>query len=637
MASATTTYDIKVRYSLDDKASKAMGRIDSGANRAAKSTKGLGQSLRSLAGIAAIGGGVFGLKKAWDATIGFNRTLANTQMQLRTILQLNLGGSFQENTKRSALLMSQLREDAKKSAGTFQDMITFSSAIAAGVTKAGGSMKDLREITRMSVVAAAAFGERAELAQLDIKQALAGTLGAKDRFALQLGIDPDSFNKLSQAQRLLALKNKLNVKAIRDAADAYQNSFEGSFSTFKSSLQEFGGKVGAKLFNRLAKELQRVNKWFDNNQARVEQIARGLAEQLMKGFEFIKGVFQFIAAHKDTLLALAKAFIITRVSGGLIGSLNSFGQGLKAASAGLMQLGPALAGLASFILDDMTNFKEREIRTDVQRGSIKREVARVEQGRQKGAQQFFKQLGIIVGEKGKAKVSARGVLSRTGRGGAGFFEGKSTKEFRAGIEESFRKLGVEDGLKGISDEAIKVMRSGNKEAIRTLRAAEKVVRAENAAAKTVEAGKGLLDSMTKSKAFKSVFFTGEFERQNRVNAQRTADWLLSLNRGTTDFLRATSLGKAIVEDNAQRAKETQKMFRSLGEWVQQNLIPTSIADFVKDLTKTSKKPDTKVGKIVINVASDDPDRFAVGLEGLFTDLARNGAQAQATLSETPSG
>lgn len=584
MATATTTYDVKVKYSLDDKASRALKGIGRGAEKAEKRTRRLRTGLGSIARVAAVGGGLFGIKKAWDATIGFNRTLANTQMQLRTVLQLNLGGTFAENTERSSMLMNQLREDAKKSAGTFQEMVNFSSNIAAGITKAGGSMEDLRNITRLSVVAAAAFGERADVAALDIRQALAGTLGAKDRFAIQLGIDPESFNKLSQAQRLLELKNKLNTKAIRDAADAYQNSFEGSFSTFKSTIQEFGGRVGAKLFARLAKELQKANKWFEKNSAAVDRIANKLADGLLRAFEFAKKTFMFIIEHKELLLTLAKAFLVTKAAGGLAGMFVNFGGGLSNAGQALGKFAGAVgiaAVAAQEIASRVDKAQEASISADVRRSSLRRAVETFEQGRTKGTTAAFREQGII-SDKG---ISVGAIA---GQAELSFFE-------RAAFEELAKKGRANLGL---GQELTAADARGNlKLALDTLEVAKKAV-AKQDAASFMKFGQDLFQKMKQS-----------------------------------ELLRLT-----LTQEQLKREAEAKKNLMAMGQWLasMQDLVPPAISELFKDEKKTAKKPDTKISKMVINVASDDPDRFAVGLEGLFTDLARNGAQAAATLSETPS-
>lgn len=554
MASVSTIYDVQVKYRLSDRASKGLSLIDKRASAAARATGGLGRSLRNIAGLAV---GAFGMKKAIDATVGFNRSLERTQSQLRTIIQLNTGQSFEESNRASAALMEQMRTDAKQTAGTFQDMVTFSSAIAGPITRAGGSLEDLREITKGAVVAAAAFGERADLAQLDITQALAGTLGAKDRFAKAIlgpmGITAKEFNKLTEPQRLRTLKEAFDQKGIKDAAKAFESSFEGSFSTFVSGLQEFGGKVGAKLFVRLNQELQRLNKWFSQSEKRVERFADKLANGMVKAFEFAKRAFSFIVEHKDLLLTMAKAFLVTKAAGAIAGPFLAFNNALGGATGKLGSFAGALGGaLQAFgvgfgvgtVIDQATGASDR-------------------------LSTAFDNL------INKTDAVSRGIHVTTTGDESTPLGRAANLETRAAGARSF--------------------------------AEKKLARLDREVA---SAGGFFLDAVKKNQA--------EARKQLAV--------------------QLSGAKKLEMEAAMLRATEGGRIAKSVGAEVSRGI--ASVFDiFAKGPTKASeakvqdKKHQTNVGKIVIQVDSNDPDRFALGLEGLFSDLASNGAAASNALRE----
>ncbi|MCP4502954.1 MAG: hypothetical protein GY822_23705, partial [Deltaproteobacteria bacterium] len=174
---ATTIYDVMIRFGVaDKKARRGIRGLGSASDRAYG-------AMKRLAVLAGAGMGMHALVKH---TVGYNAMLQETRDSLTTVIQ-----GLQKISEGSALqkagdLMENLRGDAKKSAGTFQEMTEFAKAIAPAVLKAGGSIEDLRDMTKGGAVAAAAFGERADVAARDIKDALRRGVNARDPFASQL-------------------------------------------------------------------------------------------------------------------------------------------------------------------------------------------------------------------------------------------------------------------------------------------------------------------------------------------------------------------------------------------------------------------------------------------------------------------
>ena len=621
MTATTTVYDVKIRYMLTDKASKGLraiakqsaaagtgttklhtslkrvntelSRSRNRASKAAAAFKKIGMAARmsrgggggfslGLGGIAAAAGGYFGISKAIDATIGFNRELATTEAQLRTIIQLNTGRTFETSTKEAQALMGQLRQDAKTSAGTFKEMVTFSSAIAGPITRVGGSLQDLREITKGAVVAAAAFGERADLAQLDITQALAGTLGAKDRFAKAIlgpmKITTEAFNKLSSKKRLEVLKQAFNQKGIKEAAQAYQTSFEGVFSTFQSNLQEFGGKVGQKLFARLSVELQRLNKWFDANEQRVNAIADKLAKGLVKAFEFAKKTFAFVIKHKDMLVLVAKAFLASKAIGGITGIMGSIGNAMQSFTGKLGLATSALSALAigaQAIADIALEKQEKRIERGTANPHL-RELAR-----------------FLGGAPGTVKMS--------------------------GMIRDLRVRAKQQGFRSDRELA-------------AVRVAQEATRIGYISRGRVNVNKIASNFNTSGNMFEEAAFKGAL-----AAARETA---MSRHNIALEKLDAGFIAKLIEEQNTSGVKDVERLttfLRGLDKavGVSSQLGIMLRADAVKSGQKASesttkdKRGLLTVNKMVVQVESNDPDRFALGLEGLFNDLVKNGAQAAA--------
>ena len=604
MAVSTTTYDINVVYKLNDRASKALAGIERKATTAARSTSQLGSSFAKMAGIAA---GAFGLKKAIGATIGFNRSLEKTQAQLRTIIQLNTGRDFAQSTQESSKLLSQFRNDAKQTAGTFQDMSKFAANIAGPVTRAGGSLQDLREITKGAVVASAAFGEDAELASRDIQQALAGTLGNKDRFARAvlepLKITAKQFNKLGQSKRLDVLKEAFDQKAIKDAAKAYQNSFEGTFSTFKSSLQEFGGNVGSRLFKSLNKSLQQVNKWFSQNQAKVDKFADTLATGIRDAFIVVKDAFAFVFRNRELLMTMAKAVLALKAGSVLgkglagLGVLNS-----QAASAGrglggvVNKLGKASAilGVVAVASQHVARLVDRKQERGIKRTAG---LARVRQ----------------LSEEFDRQVTARDIQGAAARGFAPSEAG--VRESQAvTLHRKFSKLGlIKNGQ--VNNEAIQKQFS-NTRSFDALR-------------------RGIFDDLPRQ-------FGGKGPVNTETEAERIARQVKNVlaQQGKVDsnnMARTLSdqANRLIAMAEKQGLDQNRMLMNFINRTVQGGFagaIAGVGARAILDGTSTSgrnrpRAGGTSIGKMVIEVKSDDPDRFAMGLESVFADLTKSGAQA----------
>lgn len=385
--SATTIYDVRMRYSLEDRASSGLRPMEQQLQRTARSSGLLSSALGRVGALAA---GAFGIHKAQKALIGFNADLEQSRMTMAGMLQLNIGGSFAENMGRATDLVGKLQDRAKASVGTTKDMVEMASMITRPVAQAGLSMAELEDITAGAVVAARAFGLEAGQAALDIEQALAGTLGKKDRFARALleplGIDTERFNALNAKARASMLRDALKSDAIRDLAKAQEGSFSGVLSTFQDNLQRFFGSVGLPLFQRITEELKRWNTWIDKNPDKIQAWADRFADGLVRGFEVVKDAMSWVANHKDLLMNLAKAVLVLKGVQGLSGILAGIARGLQQGGglgggmAGKLNMvgtiGGAAAAYVQYAFDDATDSMERRASKKADRAFLMDEARR---------------------------------------------------------------------------------------------------------------------------------------------------------------------------------------------------------------------------------------------------------------------
>lgn len=341
--SASTTYDVRLRYMLDNQAGNGLRGIEGGARAAAQSTGLLASNIARLGGAVA---GAFGLNQARKALVDYNSSMEQAKITAAGLLQLNIGGSWTDNMSRATEVVSRLQQEAKTSVGTTADMVQMFSMLAQPLSQAGAGMDDFVNLTKASVVASRAMGIAADVAARDVDQAIRGQFHSVDQFSSKilgpLGYIGEAgrakFNALTQQDRLGTVRKALNQPAIAQMAQAQGDSFAGVLSTFEDNLQIAFGKVGLPLFKQITAEVQRWNQWIDTNGAAIAAFGRNLGDSLVTAFGYLKGVAGFFVEHKDTLLTIAKVWAglkLTGMAGGAIGGVVGGFNGLGASFGGL--------------------------------------------------------------------------------------------------------------------------------------------------------------------------------------------------------------------------------------------------------------------------------------------------------------
>lgn len=323
----TTTYRVETVYAIDDKASSALGAIDRGADRAHRSTSSLTGAVARL-GATVVGG--LGFAQAGKALIGFNSDLEQSRITISGLLQLNRPGeAWADNMGRAERLTERFQQRMKAAVGTTADAVNMAGMIVNPVMAAGGSMKQLEDMTIGAVVAAKSLGIQAEVAALDIQQALAGSLTSRERFARSLlepmGFTTDKFNSLSADKRMEVLNRALNSDAIKSMAKAQETSLAGSWSTFVDNLQQGAGKIGLPLFKALTAEVRSWNTWLDANQDKVAAFTKTLSDGLVTGFRMVKDAVMFLVENRDVLLSIGKVWAAVKIAGAGADMLGGFG------------------------------------------------------------------------------------------------------------------------------------------------------------------------------------------------------------------------------------------------------------------------------------------------------------------------
>lgn len=579
----TTRYDILIDYKLQDKASKGLKDMGDQANR----TSGLLSGLKSA--LVAVGAG-FAARAGAKAFIGFNSELEKMKIQLSGILSLNMDMPFDKAQRSAEGLFATFVEAARKSPAQARDFNEMANGIASAVSQAGGSIKDLEDLTKGGVLASVVFGTRGDMAALDVTQMLSGVVGAKDRMARSLlasqgKADYLAFNKLSAGKRLDIVRKALTDPKLKAAGKEFGDSFAGQFSTLKDNIELGLGKVGLPLFKAITKELKGWNTWIDQNPKLIEKFATEFGAALKDGFLAVKTAVGWIVQHRETLLNLAKAFLFFKGFNmlgssltNIVGSLGKLGENATKSGSALGGVAKSLTGSGGFI---------------AQLGMAAAALG--------VAYQVFQGIANYVDAKQSADIDRRAGVASVGDWSAQYFKGNTYGRSDAGALSGIYKTAKEKGLvkDGVVDQA----------AIKRQFTGQSFI-------------KGSDYEMTLADA-----------QRMQANGQLKENGAGGGPKLTGDYFQAQQATAALLlaqEKQNERLREGLKILgdRLVGVWtddiwgmneVRRKMFPGTVAP--------GKKADVNVKIERIEVTSEDPDRFVYGMVNVFESIARNPSQA----------
>ncbi len=345
MGGTSTVYDVKIKYAMQGNAKQGLDGVAASADKAAKNTMSLKGAL------AAVGAGML-LGKAKSALIDFNSEIQSMKINMSTIMQMQLKMPFEKANKEADKLFNTFQELAKKSPATTKDFMEMAQAIAAPVAMLGGGPDKLAKLTQGAIIAGQAFGERADVVALDIKQMLMGTINSKDRIAQQLisskGVSQDTFNnKMDGAQRASFLEDVLQADPLKRAADAMGESFKGQVSTFQDMLQIALGQVGKPLMEGLTAEVKRWNQWITEHPKTLARISNQIGGMIKSTFTFVKDAAGWLVDHSDLIMSIAKTFLVFK--GAQIGTniFKNFATGITGLVGQMKSAGSSVVGMIS--------------------------------------------------------------------------------------------------------------------------------------------------------------------------------------------------------------------------------------------------------------------------------------------------
>jgi hypothetical protein len=304
---------------------------------------------------------VFGVGAAFHEgkklLIDFNRDMESMRISAAAMLQANsLAKNFDQATSAAEKMVGEYTKFAITSPVTTKDLVQFSNGVITAVAQAGGARKDVINVAEQGVIAAKAFMMDADTASREISMSIQRGAHERERFAAVLiktqGVTLAAFNAMDPLKRLQLIEKALNSDAMTNAAKAFGRSWVGEISTLEDRLQITFGKIGQPLFHALTEEVHGWNTWLANNEDRIQGWGESLTHYLKEGFGAVKTAVSFLLDHKDAIMAIGEVWAVSKFAGFLMpgGAGGALGGGMGGLLGGLtgtnMRTGELTRGMA---------------------------------------------------------------------------------------------------------------------------------------------------------------------------------------------------------------------------------------------------------------------------------------------------
>lgn len=566
-------YEVNVRYNVSGNANRQLGDMEKRMQRIQRSHNAFSNAFKLTFA-------VIGIRAAGNALIGFNAEVERMKLAMATGIAANMGMPFKQAKMEADKLFISLQKIAIQSPGTTKDFMDMASMISRSVTLAGGDLKDLEQITKGAVLASKLYGIEAPMAALDVEQMLSGRVTVRDRLARQaiseMGVrdktgqaDHLAWNKLDPTLRL-ALTRQYFGKAFNDVAGEFENSIEGVLSTTKDKAQMLLGDIGKPLTEEVVKTAKAINKWLVDNQRQVSQWAKDIGEGLRSAFKFIKDAFAFIASNKETIISILELLLIFKGGQTIAAGITSIVSSANALGLafGPLTLAATAAASALFLI------------SGIQSDFIGRQI------KEAGIEDPLQQL-IYFNDQARAKLAQGGPQA--------------------------------EGLPNFV---------ANRRTARDVLAYAK----DAGALQPITVQDRFMDFTSASGIARTML--GEMNAPRIVGAQldeaRLGSWLIArgANRDNVDYL-VTKIAEAFRDANTDQAMLLSRFF-GVGPANAGALAASAFPTIPgSSFVPTKTKIDVSINKI--EVASDDPDRFVMGMVQSFDEIVRNPTQAEAAI------
>ncbi len=371
MAAANSTVHVEEVWTLRDEVSSRMQNIERATRRTNEELQSGKSHLswieRRLASIGVAMGAAYLARATKDWVSGLvdaNRQLQQGQFSIASLLfTASRAGTLKDTfvsvgdaLARSKDIYRELEISAAKSLGTTQDFLQTWTFIANPVMNAKGNIKDINELTMLTVAAAKIFGDDIGITAMSVNQMLRGQIDARDKLASALRLTSKEINEL-KTNLPEALKQTISrLREFSTVSAASANTFEAKWTSFLDVVQQVKRAMGEPLFLEIERMLVRWVKYFSENREAVLKWARSIGNDLVSVLKTTISVLETlktaIGPVIDALTLMASATVITKIIklatsvGELATAFSNVGKAIKANPAVFAALMIAAGGFA---------------------------------------------------------------------------------------------------------------------------------------------------------------------------------------------------------------------------------------------------------------------------------------------------
>lgn len=244
----------------------------------------MGRATASVLTKASLAGGAAVFAGATYGVVNLNNELEKAQISLGTIFSAQgMAANVPAGIERAKTLIGDMRRDAQKLPGEFEDLMRIFTTGAIPAFHSGASVNQWRELSSKAMAAG-------KVANMDLHQVaremtllLEGRAGSQNTFGTKLGIKADGFNSKSSEERLKILATELDKYT--GAIAQFEGSYDAQSSTLIDNLKNFGRIATSSLFIHVKDAMKDANAWFASHQEEAERFAAKWGSRLVEGFE----------------------------------------------------------------------------------------------------------------------------------------------------------------------------------------------------------------------------------------------------------------------------------------------------------------------------------------------------------------
>ena len=245
--------------------------------------------VKSAAGFVKIGAIAGGAALFAGATYGvttLNNELEQTGVSLGAIFAANgLASNVPAGVERSKDVIAQMRIDAQKLPGEFNELLDVFRTAAVPAFNSGAGIKQFESLSARAMAAGKVFSMQNDMVAREFAMLLDGHAGSHNRFGSYLGLTGDKakqFNALSSDKRLAEISKQLDKYS--GAIDEFGHTFDAQSSTLVDNFKNFARTATGPLFESVKDALASANDWFTTNKQEIEETATSIGYVLRDGF-----------------------------------------------------------------------------------------------------------------------------------------------------------------------------------------------------------------------------------------------------------------------------------------------------------------------------------------------------------------